>query len=85
MAVVSREMIEVRAYEIWEQEGRPHGRDVEHWMKAAEELEPANDSAPKGKTKAAVKPKTVKSAAAAAPVAETKAPAKPKRTPARGK
>lgn len=27
-----------RAYEIWEAEGRPHGRDREHWETAAREL-----------------------------------------------
>ncbi len=27
-----------RAYEIWEAEGRPHGRDREHWEAAAREL-----------------------------------------------
>jgi hypothetical protein len=32
------ERIRQRAYEIWEREGRPHGREAEHWRKAAEEL-----------------------------------------------
>ena len=32
------EMIRQRAYEIWEREGRPHGREAEHWRMAAEEL-----------------------------------------------
>ncbi len=27
-----------RAYEIWEGEGRPHGRDREHWFLAEAEL-----------------------------------------------
>lgn len=27
-----------RAYALWEQEGRPDGRDVEHWRQAEEEL-----------------------------------------------
>lgn len=27
-----------RAYEIWESEGRPHGRDKEHWFLAEAEL-----------------------------------------------
>ncbi|SKA36369.1 DUF2934 domain-containing protein [Consotaella salsifontis] len=30
--------ISKRAYEIWEREGRPHGRDSEHWEQAAREL-----------------------------------------------
>jgi hypothetical protein len=31
--------IQTRAYLIWIEEGRPHGRDVEHWQRACEELE----------------------------------------------
>ena len=27
-----------RAYAIWEQEGRPHGRNLDHWLKAEREL-----------------------------------------------
>jgi DUF2934 family protein len=30
--------IRQRAYEIWEREGRPHGRDREHWRQAEAEL-----------------------------------------------
>lgn len=30
--------IRARAYQIWEQEGRPHGRQDEHWRQAAQEL-----------------------------------------------
>ena len=32
------EKIRQRAYEIWEREGRPEGREAEHWQKAVEEL-----------------------------------------------
>jgi hypothetical protein len=32
------ERIRQRAYEIWEREGRPEGREAEHWRMAAEEL-----------------------------------------------
>ena len=32
------ERIHRRAYEIWEREGRPHGRDSEHWQRAREEI-----------------------------------------------
>jgi len=28
------------AYRLWEQEGRPHGRDQEHWYQALEQLRP---------------------------------------------
>jgi hypothetical protein len=30
--------IQERAYAIWEQEGRPDGRDWEHWYQAAKEI-----------------------------------------------
>ena len=32
------EMIRHRAHEIWEQEGRSHGRHEEHWQRAAGEI-----------------------------------------------
>lgn len=32
------ERIRARAYQIWEQEGRPHGRDLEHWQQAERQL-----------------------------------------------
>jgi trimethylamine:corrinoid methyltransferase-like protein len=32
-------LIEKRAYEIWESEGRPDGREQEHWHKAVREVE----------------------------------------------
>ena len=32
------ERIRRRAYQIWEEEGKPSGRDVEHWIRAVLEL-----------------------------------------------
>jgi hypothetical protein len=29
--------IQQRAYEIWEGEGKPHGRDILHWLRAEAE------------------------------------------------
>jgi len=34
----THEEIALRAYQIWEQEGRPPGRDHEHWKLAEQEL-----------------------------------------------
>jgi Protein of unknown function (DUF2934) len=31
--------IRERAYGIWIEEGRPHGRDVAHWQRAHQELQ----------------------------------------------
>ena len=43
-----RDEVARRAYEIWEREGNPSGRDLEHWVRAEEELRsqpaPANFS-----------------------------------------
>ncbi|MFP5478084.1 MAG: DUF2934 domain-containing protein [Alphaproteobacteria bacterium] len=32
------ERIRLRAYEIWEEAGRPAGKDAEHWQQAQAEL-----------------------------------------------
>lgn len=34
--------VAARAYSIWEEEGRPHGRDRAHWERAEQELAPAD-------------------------------------------
>src|SRR5947207_3184084 len=41
MTVHKETLIAQRAYEIWEQSGRPHGRDREHWLQATAEIEQA--------------------------------------------
>ncbi len=33
-----RQRTAARAYAIWESEGRPHGRDVQHWNQAQAEI-----------------------------------------------
>lgn len=32
------EAVRLRAYQIWDREGRPHGLDQEHWLQALKEL-----------------------------------------------
>ena len=41
--MMTHEEISKKAREIWEREGRPEGRDIEHWLQAEAELrqEPA--------------------------------------------
>lgn len=34
----SAEAISRRAYQLWEQEGRPEGNDLHHWLRAEREL-----------------------------------------------
>jgi len=33
----SQEKIRVRAHQLWEEAGPPHGHDVEHWLQAEKE------------------------------------------------
>lgn len=35
---LTAEEISRRAYNLWEQEGRPESRDLEHWLRAEQEL-----------------------------------------------
>jgi hypothetical protein len=40
MQLVHQEtLIRERAYAIWEQEGRPEGREWDHWVRAASEMQ----------------------------------------------
>jgi hypothetical protein len=68
-----RRDIEIRAYLIWESEGRPHGREHEHWARAEAEIlgGPQPSEKPAGK---AARAKT-----AAPSKAQNKPPAKAKR------
>ncbi|WP_312170915.1 DUF2934 domain-containing protein [Stutzerimonas kunmingensis] len=34
------EQIRQRAYEIWQAEGQPEGKESEHWQRARDEMEP---------------------------------------------
>jgi hypothetical protein len=34
--------IRQRAYELWEHDGRPEGREVDYWLRAEAELAPRN-------------------------------------------
>jgi hypothetical protein len=38
MEKASHAEIAKRAYAIWESEGRPHGRDFDHWLAAEREV-----------------------------------------------
>ena len=39
-----RKQVEERAYVLWENEGRPHGRDLDHWRQAESEIMAAGDA-----------------------------------------
>ncbi|MEA2615490.1 MAG: hypothetical protein QOE72_1273 [Chloroflexota bacterium] len=38
MNTAIEDRIRNRAYELWEAEGRPEGREVDHWLRAAQEV-----------------------------------------------
>lgn len=42
---VSQDIIRQRAYQLWEQQGRPDGQELEHWRQAERELNAAEESA----------------------------------------
>lgn len=44
-----QERIRRRAHELWESEGRPHGRDADHWTQAEAEIRGAGALEPTGK------------------------------------
>jgi hypothetical protein len=72
-----------RAYLLWEQEGRPAGRDMEFWTRAqvavtgSDQLKHLTKPAPK-RTKAAGKMESAASALEATPVKSAKADGKAK-------
>jgi hypothetical protein len=62
--------IATQAYSLWEQEGCPHGRAMDHWLTAEHQVlsatdRPAGPAAPKTKKKAtASKPRARRKASA---------------------
>ena len=81
-----QERIRQRAHEIWESEGRPEGRDAEHWTRAEEELKThmGNDHPAEG-----AEPQPARAArsgrSAKAPATARKAKATPPEEPAKPK
>lgn len=75
---VSEEWIKNRAYALWEEEGRPHGKDAEHWERAANEYKSLNGAPKKAASPRKPKAAEPKPAEAKPPTtAETPAKAKP--------
>ena len=83
MGGISDEAIQERAYHIWMREGRPHGRDFEHWVQAQVELE-AEERASNGNGAFAPKAKAAapRSTPPRAPAPKAKVAAKPASKPA---
>jgi hypothetical protein len=72
MQAMTEDKIQVRAYELWEQEGRPYGRAEEFWFRATTELS-SNCTVKKTKKSAAPKAAaSTKAKAVAEPAAKPK-------------
>ncbi len=56
MSKTMQATIEARAYGLWEHEGRPEGRSLEHWLRAEAEVGSA------AKLQRARKPKSARAA-----------------------
>jgi len=69
--------IEIRAYEIWEREGRPEGKATEHWDRAIAEITREEAEAAVAKMK---KPSTRKKAASGKKAEKTKPTTRAKKT-----
>lgn len=63
------ELIAQKAHELWEKEGKPHGRHEDHWHQAAAAVEAGNAKAAPEKVK---KPRTAKAASDSAPAKRSK-------------
>jgi hypothetical protein len=72
--------IRARAYEIWEEEGRPHGRAKEHWAQAEREFRAGESSESVEAGPAAARPRKTRPTRAAEPQA-TKKPGRRKQQP----
>ena len=55
MQALPEEKIQIRAYEMWEEEGRPEGRAEEFWHRASTELAGSSAPAKKPRKSAAAK------------------------------
>jgi hypothetical protein len=67
-----QDLIRARAHQIWEREGRPEGRHIEHWEMASAEI--AAEAKPAKKPASLAKARASKAAKKAEPV--TTAPRK---------
>ena len=85
MGGISDEAVKERAYQIWVREGRPHGRDFEHWVQAQVELEaeqPLGTTSGNGKAPRKAAAPGRAAPAKAAPKAAKASAGKPARKPA---
>jgi hypothetical protein len=67
MVEEKRSQVEIRAYEIWDREGRPNGKAMEHWHQAVAEIAREDAEAEATKLKKAAARKKAATAKPATP------------------
>lgn len=82
MAENVEHLIRERAYFLWEAEGRPDGRDHEHWLRAEAEVTAAAKAKPAKTAKRATKAKTGATSATKTARPKARTGGRAKRTPA---
>lgn len=78
--------VRTRAYELWEKEGRPHGKDKEHWVEAEREhsaQQQAGEARPGGQEQQAQAEEETIGTVAEVPVVRRKRAAAPRQTSTR--
>ena len=55
--MITDKAIRERSYLIWEREGRPQGRNLEHWLAAKAEIEAEPSMASRSRAKPAASPR----------------------------
>ncbi len=70
--------VQQRAYEIWESEGRPEGRQQEHWQQARTELSEAQSEASADRIRAKKEKPAAKAKPSSSSQPKSEAATKPK-------
>lgn len=72
------EQLRQRAYDIWQAEGEPHGRDRDHWELAERQLRETGEAEEPTTAEAEVKPAPARRKAAPATIQDDGVTVKPK-------
>ncbi|MBC3205194.1 DUF2934 domain-containing protein [Pseudomonas sp. SWRI111] len=71
---MDEETLRKTAYRIWEEQGRPHGQDFEHWFQAQAELDAFDSDGLPGSIASSVAPPAPKKKSTDTPASAEKKP-----------
>ncbi|KPA99200.1 MULTISPECIES: DUF2934 domain-containing protein [Pseudomonas] len=77
---MDEETIRLTAYRIWEQQGKPEGRDFVHWLQARDELGAAGTDKLSGSVESSVAPPEPEHSKSKAPSSSTPRKVRSKKT-----